>query len=170
MVPTNTERKKIAEMKTLESVSDNVNWKEAQQDAARTARWAVTMTKVRIRQVRSRTRWQFVTFYGKSGGESAGIVDMLAIRKDQSAPLGVMKRADALQIILIQVKGGSAPKPTFEEAERLRRVARRHGARDVLLARWKKGKQAHFFRLREVSASDWADPWDPVKDLDSVFR
>ena len=89
----------------------SVNWIEAQQKAARTTRWAVTMTKVRIRQVVSRTRWQFVTFYGKSRGECAGIVDMLAIRKDQSAPLGVMTRADALQIILIQVKGGSAMKP-----------------------------------------------------------
>jgi hypothetical protein len=37
-----------------------VNWKEAQQKAART----VTMTKVRIRRVASRTRWQLVTFYG----------------------------------------------------------------------------------------------------------
>ena len=38
-----------------------VNWQEAQQKAARTARWAVTMTKVRIRRVVSRTRWQLVT-------------------------------------------------------------------------------------------------------------
>jgi hypothetical protein len=48
-----------------------VNWQEAQQKAARTARWAVTMVKVRIRQVVSRTRWQLVTFYGKAGAESA---------------------------------------------------------------------------------------------------
>jgi hypothetical protein len=50
-----------------------VDWKEAQQKAARTARWAVTMTKVRIRQVVSRTRWQFVTFYGKSGASVVSI-------------------------------------------------------------------------------------------------
>jgi hypothetical protein len=30
-------------------------------------RWAVTMTKIRIRRVVARTRWQLVTFYGKSG-------------------------------------------------------------------------------------------------------
>ncbi len=58
------------------------DWKEAQQKAARTARWAVTMAKVRIRRVASRTRWQLVTFYGESGAESVGVVDMLAIRKD----------------------------------------------------------------------------------------
>jgi len=149
-----------------------VDGKAAQQKSARTARWAVIMTKVRIRQVKSRTRWQFVTFYGKSGSESAGIVDMLAIRRDQSAPLGSMSRADALQIILIQVKGGSAASPTWEDAKRLRAVAKRHGACNLLLATWKKGKQVRFCRLRRVSATDWTDPWIPITDLDvdSIFR
>src|SRR5438477_9427234 len=115
-----------------------VNWKEAQQKAARTARWAVTMAKVRIRRVASRTRWQLVTFYGKGGGESVGVVDLLAIRKDHGQPIPGIRRGDALQIILIQVKGGSAANPTFDDAARLRRVAKRHGACDVLLATWKK--------------------------------
>ena len=66
-----------------------VNWKDAQQKAALTARWAVTMAKVRIRRVASRTRWRLVTFYGKSGGESVGVVDLLAILKDHSEPVGV---------------------------------------------------------------------------------
>ena len=143
------------------------NWQEAQQKAARTARWAVTMTKVRIRQVVSRTRWQLVTFYGKSGAESAGVVDLLAVRKDHGAPAGVVRRGDALQMILIQVKGGSAANPTFEDAARLRAVAKRHGACDVLLATSKKGRMPHFFRLRRATASD---PWAGVTDLDSVFR
>src|SRR5436190_20702392 len=111
-----------------------VNWKNAQQKAALTARWAVTMVKVRIREVASRTRWQLVTFYGKSGGESVGVVDMLAVRKNHGAPAGMIRRGDALQIILIQVKGGSAARPTLEDATRLRRVAKRHGACHVLLA------------------------------------
>ena len=72
-----------------------VNWKEAQQKAALTARWAVTMAKVRIRRVVLRTRWQLVTFYGKSGGESVGVVDMLASAKTiayQSAAFAVPTR------------------------------------------------------------------------------
>jgi len=73
-----------------------VNWKNAQQKAARTARWAVTMAKVRIRRVASRTRWQLVTFYGKSGAESVGVVDMLAVRKDHSKPMGAAKRGGRL--------------------------------------------------------------------------
>ena len=51
-----------------------MDWKQAQQKAALTARWAVTMAKVRIRRVASRTRWQLVTFYGKGGSESVGVV------------------------------------------------------------------------------------------------
>jgi hypothetical protein len=145
----------------------SVNWEQSQEKAARTARWAVTMTKVRIRQVVSRTRWQLVTFYGKSGGESVGVVDLLAIRKDHGAPILGTRRGDALQIILIQVKGGSAARPTLEDAARLRIVAKRHCARHVLLATWKKGTAARFFRLRRPSARD---AWTQVTNLDSVFR
>jgi hypothetical protein len=144
-----------------------VNWQEAQQKAALTARWAVTMAKVRIRRVVSRTRWQLVTFYGKGGGESVGVVDLLAIRKDHGQPVPGLRRGDTLQIILVQVKGGSAANPTFEDAARLRRVAKRHGACDVLLATWKKGAMPRFFRLRRATASD---PWAEITNLDSVFR
>ena len=59
------------------------------------------MTKVRIRQVISRTRWQLVTFCGQAGAESRGIVDMMAVRKDhKNLPAG-LKRGDALEIIQI---------------------------------------------------------------------
>src|SRR5438034_287923 len=144
-----------------------VNWKNAQQKAALTARWAVTMTKVRIRQVASRTRWQLVTFYGKSGSESVGVVDLMAIRKDHGERVDSARRGDALQIILIQVKGGNAAKPTLEDAARLRIVAKRHCARHVLLATWKKGTAARFFRLRRASARK---AWTEITNLDSVFR
>ena len=56
-----------------------VDWDNAQQKAVRTARWAVTMTKVRIRRIAARTRWQLVTFCGKAGGGSVGVVDLEAV-------------------------------------------------------------------------------------------
>src|SRR5208337_4824464 len=118
--------------------------------AAYTEKWAVTMTKVCIRQAVARTpfpRWHFLTFAGPGGGESRGVVDLIAIRKDHASPRTGLKRGDAFQIILIQVKGGSAAKPTAEDAKRLRIVARRHGACRVLLAAWKKGKAARFYSL-----------------------
>ncbi|MGH7176584.1 MAG: hypothetical protein ACREJC_04320 [Tepidisphaeraceae bacterium] len=125
------------------------------------------MTKVRIRRVLSRTRWQLVTFCGKTGGESVGVVDLLAVRKDHGDPLPGTKRGDNFQIILIQVKGGSAAMPTSQDATRLRAVARRHCARHVLLASWKKGTAAKFFQLRRrPSHQKWAE----VTDLDRIFK
>ena len=121
--------------------------------------------KVRIRGVLARTRWQLVTFCGRSGAESVGVVDLLAVRKDHGKPTRESKRGDALQIILIQVKGGRAAMPTSEDARRLRIVAKRHRARHVLLARWTKGTQAQFVRLRQGPAS-----WAEVTDLDAIFR
>ncbi len=143
-----------------------VNWKKAQRKAANTARWAVTMTKVRIRRVLSRTHWQLVTFCGVTGGESVGIVDLIAIRKDHATPRRGLKRGDALQMILIQVKGGDAAMPTDEDWRRMRAVEKRHAACDVLLASWKRGTAAKFFRLRPSGKCRWIE----VTDLDAVFR
>jgi hypothetical protein len=123
------------------------------------------MAKVRIRRVASRTHWQLVTFCGKAGGESVGVVDLLAIRKDHGNPVAGTKRGDALQLILIQVKGGRAAMPTADDATRLRAVAKLHRARRVLLATWKKGTAARFFRLKRGS-SEWVE----IADLESVFR
>jgi hypothetical protein len=79
-----------------------------------------------------------------------------------------MKRGDALQIILIQVKGGGTAMPTAEDGIRLRAVAKRHGAKQSLLGIWKKGKAVRFFRLRaRVSARN---DWKEVVDLDELFR
>jgi hypothetical protein len=121
------------------------------------------MTKVRIRGVASRTRWQLVTFNGPMGSESAGIVDMLAVRKDHGHPRRGLKRGDLLQAIVIQVKGGEAAGPTADDARRMRAVARWHRARRVLLAVWKRGRAVRFFRLA-------GKRWIEVSDLKAVFR
>jgi hypothetical protein len=145
-----------------------VDWGKAQQKAVQTARWAVTMTKVRIRRVVARTRWQLVTFYGGRGGESVGVVDLVAIRKDHGPPRPGMKRGDDFQIILIQVKGGSSAMPTAEDGIRLRAVAKRHGAKQSLLGVWKKGKAVRFYSLRpKVSLGD---DWVEITNLDEIFQ
>jgi hypothetical protein len=142
----------------------------ARDKAANTARWAVTMTKVRIRQVLSRTRWQLVEFRGKAGGEAVGVVDLLAVRKDHGRPtIAGTKRGDALQIILIQVKGGSAARPTSEDGKRIWAVAKRLNARDVLLATWKRGSAVVFSRY-VPTATEKAQEWAELSDLGGVFR
>ncbi|HTU27078.1 MAG TPA: hypothetical protein VMF30_16850 [Pirellulales bacterium] len=147
------------------------DWAAAQQAAAKTARWSVTMTKVRIRRFLSRTKWQLVTFTGPAGGESVGIVDMVAIRRDHRPAELPGKRGDLFEIVLIQVKGGGAAFPTSDEVHRLRRVARKYHAKAVLLAQWKRGRQAEFYRLRKRGpAAKAKDCWEALESLAEVFR
>ena len=152
------------------STSNSAEFKRRFKLAAYTEKWAVTMTKVCIRQAVARApfpRWHLLTFAGPDGGESRVVVDLIAIRKDHSAPPSGAKRGDLFQILLIQVKGGYAARPTAEDGKRLRIVARRHGACGVLLATWKKGTAAKFFSLHRTrsGSADWVE----VADLKKVF-
>src|SRR4028118_1661207 len=122
------------------------DWAEAKRKADRTARWATTMTKWHIRRVAARVRWQLVTFNGPTGAESTGIVDLMAVRKNHRESPPGMKRGDAFEIILIQVKGGGAARPTAEDAQRMRATARTLGAQHALLAEWQKGSPVNFYR------------------------
>jgi hypothetical protein len=69
------------------SVKSSVDYRRRFKLAADTERWAVTMTKVRIRQAVTKTPFphcHLLTFAGPDGGESRGVVDLIAIRKDHS--------------------------------------------------------------------------------------
>ena len=44
---------------------------------------------------------------GRNGKESAGVVDLLAIRRDHRTKNRIIKRGDLFEIILIQVRAGS---------------------------------------------------------------
>ena len=127
--------------------------------AIRTAKWATVMTKWRIgfetggkrlgsANVKPIRRWQLVGFPGPAGPESAGIVDLMAIRKNHAKPTGRLKRGDLFEIILIQIKGGGAHRPKMDDIKRLRAVAKRYNARDVVLAQWVKGNHLEFSKLR----------------------
>ncbi len=148
-----------------------IDYKERFRTAAYTEKWAVTMTKVRIRQAVSRApfpRWHFVSFAGPDGGESRGVVDLIAIRKDHVLPPKELKRGDTFQIILIQVKGGYAARPTAEDGKRLRAVAKLHHAHAILLASWKKGTAAKFYTLRSRMKAGEIE-WLEVEDLKTIF-
>lgn len=115
--------------------------------------WVVTMTRWLITRTNRGVKWQLVEFLGPSGGESTGIVDLIAIRRDHSTTTGDSRRGDYFEIILLQVKGGKASWPTNTDIERLRQVAKRHSARSVVLAEWKKGTQPSFYRLSNRTKS-----------------
>ena len=82
-----------------------------------TGRWAETMFRALSRRVAE--RWEFVSFRGKGkgNGEWRGVVDIVAIRKDTSQPENAkLKHGDLFEIILVQVKGGTARPPTKDGA------------------------------------------------------
>jgi hypothetical protein len=111
-----------------------------------TGRWA----DILFRALSSRVaiRWRFVSFRGSGQGEWRGVVDILAIRKATSEPnRRCLKRGDLFDVILVQVKGGSARSPTREDCLRLREVAKYYRARAVVQFHWRKGKSADFFTL-----------------------
>jgi hypothetical protein len=147
--------------------------------AKQTAKWATTMTKWHIgfvtngkrlgsAKVKATGRWQLVGFPGPAGRESTGIVDLLAIRKDHQKPKAPFKRGDLFEIILIQIKGGGARRPDKSEIKRLRDVAKRYSARDVVLAEWVKGNQLKFNWLVNYHA-DPKKAWGEV-DPGVLFR
>jgi hypothetical protein len=156
----------------MPAVQNDVNYKERFRTAAYTEKWAVTMTKVRIRQAVAHTpfpRWHFVSFAGPDGGESRGVVDLIAIRKDHALAGKELKRGDTFQIVLIQVKGGYAARPTAEDGKRLRAVAKLHHAHAILLASWKKGTAPKFYTMRPRPRANETD-WLAVEDLKTIFN
>jgi len=124
--------------------------------AKKTGQWAKTMTKWLITFASKGSKpWQIVSFEGAEGGESRGIVDLLAIRKDHTEPKEEpLKAGDLFEIILIQVKGGGSPDPRDDEIRRLEKARERYHAKCVILARWRKGKVPSLCRLEN---SSWKD-------------
>jgi hypothetical protein len=140
--------------------------------AAHTAKWANTMTRWLVTRLRSRPAWKMVAFTGPRGGESVGIVDVLAIRKDHRGLASGFKRGDAFEIILFQIKGGSAPWPTTDEILRLQQVGQFYRARAVVLAVWKKGRQPVLYALKATWRDDgnFRSAWDEITAVAEFFK
>jgi hypothetical protein len=135
-------------------------WLSAAKKASRTCRWAKIMTAWLISWSRSQgAKWHIVDFVGPNGCESRGVVDLIAVRKNHSATNDVIRRGDLLDIILIQVKGGSTPFPTQEDVDRLKRVAKYHRAKAVVLSEWKHRKTLQLYLLKRGH-------WAPIEPHD----
>lgn len=114
---------------------------EAPRKAAATGKMTETLFRALTRQIGG--RWQLVSFRGRGGGESRGIVDVLAIRKDHRSPdHPCLKRGDLFEIILVQLKGGKAHMPSDVDVTRLRAVAERYHATKVVLFEWRASASA----------------------------
>jgi len=76
------------------------------------------------------------------------VVDVMAIRKDTShSDHRVFKSGDLFEIVLVQMKGGSARSPSAADIHRLRAVKQRYRAKAIVLFAWKKGVSSHFLKL-----------------------
>jgi hypothetical protein len=130
------------------------------QKAQHTAKWARTMAKWLVTFTRrTGARWNVVDFGGKA--EARGIVDLMAIRKDHRHDGPGLKRGDLFEIILIQTKGGSSPRPTADDLARLTKVARHHRAKAVVLVEWRRAEKLELFTLS-------GNRWKPAS-ADEIF-
>jgi len=130
--------------------------------AHHTAKWARTMTKWLVTySQRTGAKWNLIDFGGRTKAEARGIVDMIAIRKDHRHDGPRFKRGDLFEIVLIQTKGGSAPRPTWDDVTRLSRVAKHHRVKAVILTEWRCGKKLELFKLEGTH-------WHPVSP-DEIF-
>lgn len=146
----------------------------AAEKAMKTDKW----TEILFRALSSRVakRWRFVSFRGSKKREWKGIIDVLAVRKrtevagaELKKKYPVLSRGDLLDVMLIQMKGGSARPPTATDCQRLRAVKEIYQATDVVLFTWRglgrsaKGAKTTFKVLNEA-----ADAWD-LRDARSLF-
>lgn len=88
-------------------------------------------------------RWQLVPFPGPHGRESAGIVDLVAIRRDNKTKNRITKRGDFFDLILLQVKGG-AKRPKAKDIKRMQAVADRYHARAVYWLNGRRDRSQYF--------------------------
>jgi hypothetical protein len=127
--------------------------------AKRTGQWAKIMTKWLITYTNAGKKWQLVSFDGKQGSESTGIVDFIAIRKNHNPDNYLksnnhpLKSGDYFELILIQAKGGSASMPTTYDNLRLSKIGKYYHAKRIILSNWQKGKTLTLYRL--VKNNTW---------------
>lgn len=72
----------------------------------------------------------------------------MAIRKNHTKSSKQIKNGDLFEIILIQTKGGRAPKPTKEDIKRLKYVGKYYHAKSIILAEWQRGNKLNINKLQ----------------------
>jgi hypothetical protein len=126
----------------------------ASERAAETDRW--TEILFRALSARHAKRWRFASFRGAGGGEWRGIVDLLAVRKDASKSAHeILRSGDLFEMILVQMKGGSAARPNEQDIRRLQAVRKRYRAKDVVLFCWNRGKKGKTCTFERLSGGKW---------------
>ncbi len=126
----------------LDSLVSLARWRQAgPKDIEPSKNIAVRAKAHFIRESRKHgSRWQWVHFPPPKSGESAGIAEILAVRKRYEVLSNhqgaVLKRLDALDILLINLRDHGAEMPSPEDIARMERVADLYRIGKVLLYQW----------------------------------
>ena len=104
---------KYADMTPGQKAAHTRKWRVAAGKAHATGRNAKTFAKYAL----GKAGWRVVSFDTRSGHEYKGVVDLVAIKRNNRAP-------DELTVMLVQVKGGAA-RITEAETVRLQAAAKR---------------------------------------------
>ena len=135
--------------------------KIAPEKAYMTGALAVQATKLRILEIDNKNDAplsQFVEFEGREGGESNGIVDLLAVKRNRDHKKTKNMDCnvnDLLDIIHIQVKGGSAKDPTESDRKRMLIVSKYYNCRETLLSIWNRNSFDHVIFKRLKNNLEW---------------
>ena len=101
------------EMTAGQKAAKTRKWRSAALKAHATARNAKTFARYAL----TKTCWRVVSLDSRSGHEYKGVVDLVAIKRNN-------RRPDELTVMLVQVKGGSA-RVSASEVARLRAATER---------------------------------------------
>ena len=168
-----TRRNKKTKTINKERTHRNVDCSIAVEKAQNTEKAALEVTKWRIGQLTSKTKWQLVEFSGKKGHEAVGIIDILAIRKNHLKTIKKvgLKPGDLFDMILIQVKGGGASWPSSNDIKRMQILARYYNAYSIVLSNWK-DEQLTFYRLKDMNSNkkfNSKDVWERITSPSEIF-
>jgi hypothetical protein len=104
---------KVIRLTPAERAAITRKWRRASAKAHATARNAKLFAKYAL----GKAGWKVASFDSRKGFEYKGVVDLVAVKRDNRSP-------DELTIMLVQVKGGSA-RVTKDELSRLHKAASR---------------------------------------------
>ena len=154
-LPKSAKKKNSGKTKQIRPKPEKTEKKLTQDKVNQSKNLAVEATKLQIEISNNSTaKYQFVEFSGPRGGDSNGIVDLLAIKKNRNNKENKkhgLSNADLLDMIQIQVIGGGSGPPSNADKKRMKKVAKYHKFKETLLSRWDPRKDFFpvFYRLTD---------------------
>ncbi|MFN8628002.1 MAG: hypothetical protein U0587_18775 [Candidatus Binatia bacterium] len=130
----------MADMTAGQKAAHTRKWRQAAAKAHARARNAKTFARYAL----SKTGWKVLTLDTRRGYEYKGVVDLVAVRRNN-------RRPDELTVMLVQVKGGSA-RVKREEQSRLEKAVNQ--VRLVWNVAEKPARTVRF--AKSISSSHWA--------------